>query len=101
MVKSKFVYLKCSRCGKRFRGATRTEALEKLRKHLWKEHRDWMIARIKAGIRKAKKKAGNPRIIGFLEAPLIEKITGRPYEEVKAQVLDAFVRLLLSGISRP
>ena len=71
MVKTKYIYLKCSQCGKKVRGSSRADALTKMRKHLWKEHEAWMKRRIKNGIRKAKKARSNPRIIGFLEAPLI------------------------------
>jgi len=39
----------CSQCGAVMRAYTRSELLSKLRKHLWKFHRGWMIARIKAG----------------------------------------------------
>jgi len=46
----------CSRCGMTLRRRTRTELLSAMRKHLWKFHRAWMIARIKAG----RKEAGNP-----------------------------------------
>lgn len=102
MPKQTRYWLKCSRCGKRYSGLTRTEALGKMRKHMWKEHRDWMVIRIKAGQRKAKKiKAGNPKWIGFAERPLIEKVTGRPYEEVKNAVLDYFVSMVLGGVKKP
>jgi hypothetical protein len=103
---------KCSQCGQGFSAPTRTELLEKLRKHLWKEHRDWMIRRIKAGQRKRKKADKvkivglpasilNPSWIGFAEKPVIEKVTGLPYEEVKSRVLDFFVSMLLGGIKKP
>ncbi|MBA7586282.1 hypothetical protein ES708_28279 [subsurface metagenome] len=76
---------------------------------MWKEHRDWMVSRIKAGQRKAKKiKASNPvggilspQWIGFAERPLIEKVTGRPYEEVRERVLDFFVSMVLGGVKKP
>ena len=42
------------------RARSRTELLNKLRKHLWKDHREWMIGRIKAGLKRAKE--GNPSI---------------------------------------
>lgn len=100
MVKAKhYVWLRCSQCGRRFGAATRAEALRKLTKHLWLKHGDWMKRRIKLGLRKAKKLKTNPRIIGALEAPLIEKLTGRSYDDVKSQVLDTFVRILLSGLT--
>ncbi len=70
-----------------------------------------MVKRIKAGQRKARKEKGieglNPaflkklfgsKVVGFAERPVIEKITGKPYEEVKAQVLGFFADMLMSGI---
>ncbi|MBA7586995.1 hypothetical protein ES708_29003 [subsurface metagenome] len=76
---------------------------------MWKEHRDWMIKRIKAGQKKAKqvKIVGlpasllNPSWIGFAERPVIEKVTGLPYEEVKSRVLDFMVSMVLGGIKKP
>ncbi|MBA7551152.1 hypothetical protein ES705_43688 [subsurface metagenome] len=102
-------WLTCSRCGKRFSGLTRTEALNKIRKHMWKEHRDWMIKRIKAGQKKASKvkivglpaSVLNPSWIGFAEKSGIEKVTGLPYEEVKSRVLDFMVSMVLGGIKKP
>ena len=90
-------HAKCSQCGRGFRANTRSELLRKLRKHLWRYHEDWMKRRIKAGLKKAKKKVAsnpnlqaiskilNPNWVGFVERPVIEKLTGRPYEEVKAE----------------
>lgn len=103
MPKQTRYWLKCSRCGKRFSGLTRTEALDKIRKHMWKYHRDWMVSRIKAGQRKAKKQNPilSPQWIGFAERPLIEKVTGRPYEEVRERVLDFFVSMVLGGVKKP
>lgn len=109
MLKLTKSWLKCSRCQKRFSGATRTEALNRMRKHLWKEHSDWMKSRIKAGQRKAKKVkiAGlpasilNPSWIGFAEKSTIEKVTGLPYEEAKSRALDFFVSMLFGGIRKP
>lgn len=40
---------KCSQCGAAFRAYTRGELLVHIRKHMWKEHRKWMITRMKAG----------------------------------------------------
>ena len=39
----------CSQCGVKFRSKTRSDLLSKIRTHVWKFHRAWMIARIKAG----------------------------------------------------
>ncbi|MBA7707641.1 hypothetical protein ES703_116517 [subsurface metagenome] len=110
--------LTCSQCGRKFFDLDRGKALSRLRKHLWKDHQDWMRRRIKAGIRKAKKASSlvvanspfdlratlrnivNPPWAGFAEKPLIEKVTGRPYQEVKDAVIDAMVRQALSGITK-
>ena len=53
----------CSRCKRVFRARTRTALLVAIRKHQWKEHRAWILGRIKAG--KAKT-GGNPPIVGLL-----------------------------------
>ena len=53
----------CSQCKMKFRAKTRTLLLSKLRKHLWKYHRAWMIRRIKAG---RTKDGGNPAIVRLL-----------------------------------
>lgn len=109
---NKLLTAKCSRCGGGFRASSKGDLLSRIRKHMWKEHEDWMRRRVKAGLRKAKKAKANPELypgndfaetvkkilnpswVGFAERPLIEKITGRPYEQVKAQALDAFVSQL-------
>ena len=41
----------CSQCPDIFRARSRTALLHKIRKHIWKEHRSWMIRRIRAGKR--------------------------------------------------
>lgn len=43
----------------------------------------------------------SPKWIGFAERPVIEKITGLPYETVKSRVLDFFVQMLLGGVTKP
>ena len=53
----------CSQCKLVMRAKTRANLLSKLRKHLWKEHRAWMMRRIKVG--KAKE-GGNPAIVRLL-----------------------------------
>ncbi|MBA7542012.1 hypothetical protein ES705_34328 [subsurface metagenome] len=40
---------KCTQCGRRFRSYDRGDLLGSIRKHMWKEHRKWMQARMKAG----------------------------------------------------
>ena len=101
---------KCSQCGQRFFAQTRSELLRKLRKHLWSKHSDWMRRRIKAGKKKALLKGNpspnalknilSPSWVGFAEKGTIEKLTGRPYEEVKAKLTDAFVQLILGSIGK-
>lgn len=114
---TKLLVAKCSRCGRTFRSKTKGENLNKIRTHMYKEHEDWMKRRIKAGLRKAKKttptehypgndfaetvkKILNPSWAGFAERGIIEKVTGRPYEQVKAQALDAFVAQLFKGFMK-
>ncbi|MBA7712349.1 hypothetical protein ES703_121323 [subsurface metagenome] len=99
---------KCSQCGRKFYGTSKGELLNKLRTHMWKNHADWMRRRIKAGLKKAKrsvdtyhapgnpfletvKKVLDPSWTGFAERPAIEKLTGRPYEQVRQETLDALV----------
>jgi len=40
---------KCSQCSHRFRAYSRATLLKNIRKHMWKYHRKWMLARMKAG----------------------------------------------------
>ena len=40
---------KCSQCSRRFRSYDRADLLSSIRKHMWKEHRKWMLQRMKAG----------------------------------------------------
>lgn len=97
--------LTCSQCGRRFRGAVKGEVLSRLAKHQRKVHKEWLSRRVKSGMRKAKKARqplpNFPQWIGFAERPLIEKVTGRPYEEVRQAVLDWLVSALLGGIQTP
>ncbi|MBA7691795.1 hypothetical protein ES703_100349 [subsurface metagenome] len=89
MVKRTKVWLVCSRCGKRMSGATRAEALNKMRKHLWKEHREWMVSRIKAGQRKAKKVKSSGSLHGHVLLGSGLDITENP----------AWIPLLLAGLA--
>lgn len=97
--------LTCSQCGRRFQGQVKGDVLSRMRKHQQKEHQAWLSRRIKSGIRKAKKKntplPNFPEWIGFAERPLVEKVTGRPYNEVREAVLDFFVKMVLGGITKP
>lgn len=106
------VKAKCSQCNYVARGVTRSEVLNKIRKHMWKEHADWMKKRIRKGLRarmkeqhvvgnpflETVKKVLNPSWTGFGERPIIEKLTGRPYEQVRQETLDAFVAQVFEGI---
>jgi hypothetical protein len=65
-----------------------------------------MVSRIKRGLKKSNRSKNGalpnfPSWIGFAEKPLIEKVTGRPYEQVKSAVLDFMVSALLGGITKP
>ena len=40
---------KCSQCSRRFRAYDRAALLSNIREHMWKAHRKWMLARMKAG----------------------------------------------------
>ncbi|MBA7580382.1 hypothetical protein ES708_22273 [subsurface metagenome] len=51
---------KCSQCGQRFRAYERTDLLSRIRKHMWKEHPAWMLARMKAG--RLEGGPGNPTV---------------------------------------
>ncbi len=92
---------KCSQCGRVFRRRSRTELLSALRKHLWKEHRAWMIARIKAGKRNAE--ATNPSIQDLMQAiqkgsaragiAVAKLMTEARYQQVK-KVMDAVSPML-------
>lgn len=101
---------KCSQCGKTFSADTRTELLSLIRKHMWKLHEAWMKRRIKSGLKKRKQATTNPNLatalksvlspswVGFAEKPVIEKLTGLPYDTVKERVLNFFLDMLMSGI---
>ena len=84
----------CSQCGKVFKARTRTALLSKVRKHLWKEHRNWMIRRIKQGKSRSK---SNPSTQDFIEAlrtaprravDIYKTYTERQYQHIKV-VMDA------------
>jgi len=105
-------HAKCSQCGLGFRSNLRSELLKRLRNHLWRKHADWMKRRIKLGLKKAKanpknnpslqaiSRILNPKWVGFIEKPIIEKLTGRPYEDVKRDILDGLVGLIIGGLKR-
>ncbi|MBA7709052.1 hypothetical protein ES703_117959 [subsurface metagenome] len=92
---------KCSQCGRMMRRKTRSELLSALRKHLWKDHRNWMVARIKAGKRNAEQ--NNPSIQDVVQAiqkgstraahAVAGQMTEGRYQQVK-QVMDAVQPLL-------
>jgi len=92
---------RCSQCGMQFRRKTRTELLSALRKHLWKEHRAWMSARIKAGQRTSA--ADNPSVQDLIQGiqkgstragvAVAKQMTEGRYQQVK-KVMDAVQPLL-------
>lgn len=92
---------KCSQCGRVLRRRSRTELLSALRKHLWKEHRNWMIARLKAGKRTAE--ATNPSVQDLIQAiqkgsaragiAVARLMTEARYQQVK-KVMDAVSPML-------
>lgn len=92
---------KCSQCGQVFRRRTRAELLSALRKHIWKEHRAWIISRIKAGKRAAE--ADNPTVQDLIQGiqkgsaraglAVSKRMTEGRYQQVK-KVMDAVSPLL-------
>lgn len=92
---------KCSQCGKVFRRRTRSELLSVLRKHIWKEHRAWIITRIKAGQRTAAQ--DNPSVQDIMQAiqkgstraalAVSKRMTEGRYQQIK-KVMDAVSPLL-------
>lgn len=86
----------CSQCKAEFRAKTRTKLLSKMREHLWKLHRAWMIRRIKAG----KANQDNPGLVGLLRdlatgdfIPGYKKYKRKEYEALKP-ALDILARHL-------
>ena len=75
---------RCKQCGQTFRRRTRTELLSAMRKHLWKEHRSWMIARIKAGRKEAER--DNPSVQDLIQA--IQKGSARAGQAVAKQMTE-------------
>ena len=69
-MKSTKLTAKCSRCQRVFRADKQGDLLNLIRKHMWKEHADWMKRRIKLGLRKRKKSLayGNPDVASFSRA---------------------------------
>jgi hypothetical protein len=102
----------CKICGKTFRRETSAELIKAIHAHYLKAHPKALSRRIKKGMKSARGKAlvqvdsagasfWNPSWIGFAERPLIEKVTGMPYEQVKSRVLDFFVQMMLGGVKKP
>ena len=99
----------CKVCGKTIRRATGGELIKAINAHYWKHHPETMRRKIKKGMKDRKKKTGGYTVgnpvsldwIGFAEKPLIEKVTGRPYAEVRSQVLDMLVSMVLGGVGKP
>jgi hypothetical protein len=80
---------------------------------MWKNHAEFMRRRIKRGLQASKtphapgnpfgetlRKILNPKWTGFAERPVIEKLTGRPYEQVREEAVDAFVAQLFDGLKK-
>lgn len=95
----------CSICGMEIRShasylaSARTNFLKAMRRHQWKNHRNTMIARIKAGKRKSDM---NPTVQDFISAlkdapgrafTIYQKMTARDFTVAK-QVLDALEPVL-------
>ena len=76
---------KCSQCGATFRRKTLSEVLSAMRQHLWKQHRRWMIDRIKMGQRKAQ--VNNPSIQDLVQA--LQKGSSRAAQTVARQMTEA------------
>ncbi|MBA7707911.1 hypothetical protein ES703_116795 [subsurface metagenome] len=97
----KWYSAKCSQCGRGFRSQTRSELLSKIRKHIWKEHRAWMVARIKAGQRTSN--ANNPSLQDLIQGvqkgssraaiSVARQMTEGRYQQVK-KVLDVVQPIL-------
>ncbi|MBA7550083.1 hypothetical protein ES705_42589 [subsurface metagenome] len=79
----------CSQCGYVAKARTRTAMLNKIRKHLWKKHRKWMISRIKSGKRKAKNNPVDLEMIKAIQAgsrealETFKRLTETQYQKVK------------------
>ncbi|MBA7712423.1 hypothetical protein ES703_121397 [subsurface metagenome] len=108
VAKRKLIKGTCKICGWACRRATSAELIKTVHAHYLKKHPLALSRKIKRGMKKARATGGvtvgNPlsfNWIGFAEKPTIEKITGRPYAEVREQVLDFFVRMLLGGVTAP
>lgn len=76
--KTKLLTAQCSQCGRRFKRKTQTELLNAMRTHLWKEHRAWMKARIKAG--KVNAERDNPSVQDLIQA--VQKGSSRAAQSV-------------------
>lgn len=97
----KWYRAKCSQCGVGFRSETRSGILEKLRKHIWKNHRAWMIARMKAGQKNAQD--NNPSVQDLIQGvkkgstraalSVARNMTESRYQQVK-KVMDAVAPIL-------
>lgn len=90
---------RCSQCKYVARARTKTAMLNKIRKHLWKKHRNWMISRIKAGKRRSKNNPVDLEMIkaiqnGSREAlKTFKQLTEKQYQKVK-KMMDALEPIL-------
>ena len=89
----------CSQCGEIFRARSRTKLLQKVRKHIWKEHAGWMKRRIKAGRQASLDNPSEQDLITALtEGPrsairVYKRMTEIQYRHMK-RVMDAIETLL-------
>ncbi len=77
----------CSQCRKKIRAMTRARLLSRMRVHQWKEHRAWLIRRIKAG---RSTDSSNPEVLRLLHdlatgdfIPAYKKYRRSQYEVLK------------------
>lgn len=63
---SKLFKAECSQCGRVFRQKSVTDMLAAIRAHIWKEHKVWMVGKIKSGLRRAR--GNNPSIQDLVSA---------------------------------
>ena len=70
----KLYTLRCSQCKTAVRATSRTEGLQRMRRHQWKEHRAWLITKIKAGQRRRSERPGVQTVL----QGILQKDVGNP-----------------------
>jgi len=98
---TKMFTAKCSQCPRRFRGKSRSEMLSRMRDHQWGQHRQWMLGRIKAGLKR--REASNPSVQDLIQSiqkgstragqSVAKEMTEARYQQVK-KVMDAVSPML-------